>query len=293
MPATDLLTIKDALQKSARWLGEKGSPSPRLDAEVLLAHLLGLSRLDLYLSWDRPLVDTEKTQYRALLKRRANHEPVAYITGAREFYGLEMQVGPGVLVPRPETEHLVDLALELCKPLVERGVAPRLADVGTGSGAIAVAVACNVPGATVLATDISEKALHVARANAARHAVADRVTFVHAPLLGDRQESFDMVLSNPPYIAEEERSSLPQDVVGYEPDSALFAGADGLDVIRDLVEVAADTLKPGGWLCFETGMAQGPEALRLLQEQGAFVDCETMRDFQGLDRVCRGRRKDT
>jgi release factor glutamine methyltransferase len=295
MAITTLLTIKDALARSATWLTGRGIASgARLDSELLLAETLGLTRLDLYLYWDRPLDEREKERYRELLQRRASFEPVAYILGRREFFSLSFRVTPAVLVPRPETEGLVELALELLKERASRlgadAPAPCVADVGTGSGAIAVAVAAHCPEARLVATDVSPAALEVARENAATHGVAERVTFHETSLLDAVAGPLDLVLSNPPYIRDGDFASLPPDVTRHEPHGALFAGPDGLDVIRRLVPAAGERLAPGGWLALEVGHDQAAAVRQLLASDGRFEPAVARRDLQGIERVVHARR---
>lgn len=282
------LNIKTALDKCSDWLDARGLPAARLDAELLLGHVLGMERLELYLNWDRPLAEAEKDNYRALMRRRADRVPVAYLTGRKEFFSLALEVGPGVLIPRPETEELVEAVLELLpedEPL-------RLADVGTGSGAIALALAVHRPQARILATDISPTALERARANAGRLGLDDRIKFHQTSLLEGLDGPFDAVVSNPPYIAESERAGLMPDVAEHEPPEALFAGPRGLDVIEALMPAAAARLAPGGLLALEIGAEQGP-ALRALLEAGAELHRVEIRpDTAGRDRIALARRRD-
>jgi release factor glutamine methyltransferase len=267
------VTAREVLLRSASWLRQRGFESARLEAELLLAHVLGVDRVTLYVHADRPLDDAELEGCRALLRRRGEGEPVAYLTGRREFYGLELKVNRAVLVPRPETELLVDRARE---------IAPRrLLDVGTGSGCIAVACAVRMPGAAVTATEVSAAALEVARENAARHGVADRIRFLQgdlfAPVPGD--ERFDLIASNPPYVAE----GQARDVARHEPREALYAGPEGLDVIARLLDGAPSRLAPTGTLLVEIGEDQAAAALDLARAR--FERVEVRRDLAGLPRV--------
>jgi len=293
VPASTLLNIKDALTRSTGWLADKGIPSARLDAEALLAHILGTSRLNLYLAWDRLLDEDQKKLYRALLQRRSEFEPVAYITGKREFFSLELRVTPDVLVPRPETELLVEEALELAETMAgDRDAGPpRIADVGTGSGAVVVALAAHLPGARFVATDVSAAALAVAADNARTHGVAGVIEFRKTSLLDNVEGPLDLVVSNPPYVAERDRASLPPDVARHEPAAALFAGEDGLDVISALIPSAAERLRPGGWMAVEIGAGQIGEVARLLEENGCFERPRVKPDYQGIERVVSSRRR--
>ena len=285
VPATTILTIKDALLRSARWLSEREIESARLDAEVLLADIVGLERLGLYLAWDRPLSADERERYLKALQRRATHEPVAYIVGSKEFHSLRLRVTPDVLVPRPETEILAERAMSLAKE------GARVVDVGTGSGAIAIVLAREIDGARVVATDVCERALAVARDNAAAHGVGDAIDFRHASFLDGVDGPVDMVVSNPPYVAERDRATLPPDVRDHEPAGALFAGEDGLDAIRALAPQAAERLCGGGWLALEVGAGQAEQVADLLAADGRFEPAETTRDYQGIDRVVTARRR--
>jgi release factor glutamine methyltransferase len=286
--APAILNIKEILARSTQWLSEKDIETARLDAEVLLAEILEMSRLDLYLAWDRPLDEGEKERYRALLQRRAAHEPVAYILGHKEFFSLDFHVGPGVLVPRPETELLVEEVLAHAK---EWGDAPSIVDVGTGSGAIAIALATHLPEATFIATDVSTEALARAFENAQAHAVNPRIDFRNVSLLDGVEAEQDCVVSNPPYIAEGDRASLPTDVVDYEPPEALFAGEDGLDVVRALIPEARSCLRDGGELFLEIGAGQAADVVALLAEDGGFEPARVTPDYQGIDRIVAAQRR--
>ena len=288
MPTSTSLIIKEALLRSATWLKEKGCEAARLDAELLLAHVLGLNRLGLYLNWDRPLAADEMDRYRDLLKRRAQHEPVAYIIGQKEFFGLAFRVSPAVLIPRPETELLVERAIALAREADRAD--PRAADVGVGSGAIAVTLAREWPQGRVIATDPSAAALEVARANAETHGVADRIEFRDSAFLDGVAGEVDLVVSNPPYVARRDRAALPPDVGLFEPACALFGGEDGLDVIRGLIPRAAEKTRLGGWLVMEMGAGQADAVRQLIAADGRYEPAETIRDHQGIERVVSARR---
>jgi len=269
--------VAEVLQRSAAWLRGKGSPSARLEAELLLAHVLALGRIDLYTGADRPLGEAELEAYRTLLRRRAGGEPVAYLTGRKEFYSLELKVTRDVLVPRPETEQLVDRAREI-------GGA-RVLDVGTGSGCIAVALAKHLPDAALTATDVSPAALAVARENAARHGFLERIRFLEGDLFAPLPagERFDLVLSNPPYVAEGQAAG----VAAHEPGPALFAGPRGLDVIGRLLAGAPGVLAPGGTLLVEIGDDQADEVRALAAAH--FADVAIRKDLAGLPRLLEAR----
>ena len=266
-------------------LASSGVESPRLDAECLLASLLGRDRLHLYAAAEERMPPPVFELYQALLGRRQAREPLAYLTRTKEFWSLSFAVTPAVLIPRPETETLVERALARLNELQ----APVIADIGTGSGAIAVAVAKALPHGRLYATEISSRALDVARENAARHEVLERITFVHGDLVEPLlclglAHHCDLMVSNPPYVATRELAGLPAEV-RYEPLEALDGGSDGLDVHRRLINGASTLLRPGGWLALEMAPGQGPSLSRLLQEQGAFGDIEVTPDLSGRERV--------
>lgn len=265
-------TVDSILRVTKDFFEGKGIGSARLDAELLLCHVTGLGRVQLYTHYDRPLSDDERDAYRELVRRRGGLEPVAYILGEREFYGRRFVVKPGVLVPRPETEHLVDAVLEWAR----EGEAGRIADVGTGSGCIAVTLACELPSVTVVATDVEDLALAVARENANAHDVGGRTQWLAQDLLPPGE--FDAIVSNPPYIPEGDPRVEPG-VLRHEPGRALFAGADGLAVIRRLISAAKTQLRPGGLLAFELGEGQA-EAVRELLPETRFIE-----DLQGIPRI--------
>ena len=253
------------------------SRNPRRDAEVLLAHVLRCDQAALLTHPERLLSPDESDQLESFLKRRLASEPMQYITGAQEFFGLLFEVTPDVLIPRPETEHLVEAALEHIAPEANA----RIVDVGTGSGAIAVSLAHARPHSHVTAVDLSPAALEVARSNAQRHGVLDRVTFLQSNLLAAvHGADFDLVVSNPPYIAEGEVLELQ--VSNYEPQSALYAGPTGLEVYERLIPEARKVLKPGGWLLLEIGFGQQPAVEALLR---GWRSVSVVHDLQGIPRV--------
>jgi release factor glutamine methyltransferase len=253
------------------------SKNPRRDAEVLLAHLLGWDQAALLTHPERLLSPTEADQFESMLSRRLASEPVQYITEVQEFFGLPFEVSPAVLIPRPETEHLVEAVLER----FGRESSPRIVDVGTGSGAIAVALAHAIPRSQVTAVDLSSAALEVAQRNAERHGVLERVTLLQSDLLADlKGADFEVVVSNPPYIAEGE--VLEPQVFNYEPRSALYAGPTGLEVYERLIPQAREVLKPQGWLMLEIGYGQSPPLLKLLSD---WHEVSLLDDLQGIPRV--------
>lgn len=277
--------LLEYLNLAAGHLKASGVENPRLDAEVLLADVLGIERIQLYVQHDRPLTPAEVDAYRRSIARRARREPVAYITGRREFFSIELAVDRRCLTPRPETEHLVEAALEEIRRRFAHKEQVRVADIGTGSGAIAVSIAKSEPRAVVTAVDIDPNALEVARLNVERTKTAYRVRLVRGDLLqplGD--EAYDAILSNPPYIAEGDWPGLPADVREYEPRHALVGGADGLEVIRRLVAEAKEKLGPGGFLAVEIGADQG-ERVSALASAAGYAQHWIVKDLAGRDRV--------
>lgn len=271
-------------RKAAALLGERGIGNARLEAELLLAGALEVDRLQLYLQHDRPVSEAELERFRGFVRRRLKHEPVQYILGDAAFRHLTLQVDRRVLIPRPETELLVGEVLAWAKGRDVRAVL----DVGTGSGAIALTLASEGPFERVVASDISADALAVAQANAVRSGLGGRIEFrVGAGWEVVRDgERFSAIVSNPPYVAAEERASLPADVREYEPAAALFAGADGLDVIRELVAGGRSRLEPGGLLALEIGETQGAAVCELIEtEQGAWRAPRVVKDLTGRDRI--------
>jgi release factor glutamine methyltransferase len=280
------MRLHHALIHGARQL-EGITMQPRRDAELLLLRVVQRDRAFLLTHPDTELTSEQAENYAEWLRRRAANEPVQYILGEQEFFGLRFVVTPDVLIPRPETEHLVETLLAR----VPHDQPLRIADVGTGSGAIAVALAHALPQAQVTAVDISEAALAVARRNADSHRVADRICFLKSDLLSAvTGEMFDAIVSNPPYVAEVDWGSLEPQVIDYEPASALFAGPLGLDVYERLIPEAGEVLKPGGWLLMEIGQGQRDDLARLLSgwDNVSFID-----DLQGIPRVACAQRKQT
>jgi release factor glutamine methyltransferase len=258
----------------------------RQDAEILLLDLLGKRKAWLMAHSEEELSGEQAAYYIELLERRYRGEPIQYITGRAEFYGLPFRVTPDVLIPRPETEHLVEQALAFAA----RFQAPRIVDVGTGSGAIAIALAHHLPNAAITAIDISAAALAIARRNAELNGVADRVRFVEGDLLGPvAGEQFDIVVSNPPYVPLADRASLDVEVRDHEPVLALFAGGDGLDTYRRLIPAAFAALVSGGFVALEIGYGQSAAIASLLAESG-FDQIEFAPDLQDIPRVASARR---
>jgi release factor glutamine methyltransferase len=333
-------TILALLRWTADYFRGKGVPEPRASAEILLAHTLGLSRLDLYLRYDQPLNAEELSCFKALMLRRRDGEPVAYLTGHREFWSLDIRVTPAVLIPRFETETLVAAALEATKDfggeaenLRSRGQAPIApppvsyeegvgaglepapigepppktqnlrpktsplwgVEVGVGSGAVVIALARELPGMSWVGVDLSGAALAVARDNARRHAVLPRLHLLRADLLAALKPTAALALlvANLPYVPRAAWEQLPREIKAFEPAAALLGGDDGLDLIRPLIRQSPPYVMAGGWLLLEVGDGQAPEVTALLAQTGAYDRIETVKDFTGIERVVRARRRET
>jgi len=280
----EVWTILRMILWSAEYLGGKGVESARLDAEHLLAHVVGVDRLQLYLDFERPLTAEELAGYRPLLKRRAAREPLQYILGHQPFRELDLRVTPSVLIPRPETEALVGFVLEWVE--ASGRPEPTALDVGTGSGAIGLSLAFEGPFASVVATDVAKAALEVAATNRANAGLDEVVGLRGGALFGPLRadERFDVIVSNPPYIADGEAAALQPEVRDWEPASALFAGSDGLDVLRGLVVGAPRHLLAGGLLAVEVGLDHASVIAGLLGEHGAYADVRVLRDYAGRER---------
>lgn len=275
-------TVLELIRWTADHFASRGIESPRLDAECLLAHALGTTRLKLYLDFEKPIAEAERSPFRELVRQRADDRvPVALLTGCKEFWSLNFEVGPEVLVPRPETETLVELALQRASNPEDELT---ILDVGTGSGAIAVSLATELPKARLTAIDISPGALEVARRNAETHGVSGRIRFLEgdgfAPVAGER---FDLVLSNPPYIAERDEPQLAPELQ-HEPRAALFSGADGTELLGRLAAQAGDRLAEGGFVAFEIGAGQSEWLAGQLAQTG-LAEISVHRDAAGRPRV--------
>jgi len=280
-------SVRDAVAAGAKLLRDAGIDSARLDAEVLLRHVLEVEKAEFYLGFDMGLDETAEREFHKLLSRRAGREPVAYITGHKEFWSLDFVVTPAALIPRPETELLVELAFKLSTP--RSGTSPRkILDLGTGSGAIAVSLAKELPQARIGAVDISAGAIEVARLNARRHGIEDRVEFFCGDLfeaVADEREGFDLIVANPPYIRCGDLAGLAPEIRQWEPIMALNGGADGLLYYRRIVAEAGDYLKGGGSILIELGDAMGDAVARLFAAAGGFETAQVYRDYAGKERV--------
>jgi release factor glutamine methyltransferase len=281
MTDKEIWTTLKVLNWTKGYLAEKGITNARLEAEWLLCAALDLDRIGLYLNFDKPLTDSELAAYRSLVARRANREPLQYILGSQDFYGLDFAVTPAVLIPRHDTEVLVAEALK-------RAAADcRILDIGLGSGCIAVALAANLPGAAVCGVENSAAALAVARENADRHGV--RLQFFAGSLFEPLpSERFDVIVSNPPYIPSGDLAGLDPEVRDFEPRAALDGGTDGLDFYRLLIPAAVDHLQPGGWLLVEVGIDQAAAVKDIFAVNG-FSAIFTARDPGEIERVVGGR----
>jgi release factor glutamine methyltransferase len=281
-------TVLRLIRWSADYLAGKGVENARLDAELLLAHALETDRLQLYLQFDRPLTPGERDLFRPLLRRRAAREPLQYITGRTGFRELELLTDPRALIPRQETEVLVQVVLDWAAAQDADDLTA--VDFGTGSGCISLSLAVEGPFREVWAVDASPAALELAALNAQRSAVAERIHLVRgdslAALPGGR--TFDVVVSNPPYVAAGDAVGMQPEVVEHEPHGALFAGEDGLDVLRALVSQAPDRIRPGGLLAVEIGADQGEAVRRLVEEAGAFSGVTVREDLSGRPRIVSG-----
>jgi release factor glutamine methyltransferase len=288
-------TIGRLLNWTTEFLREKGADSPRLDAEVLLAHVRGCKRIELYTAFEEPASDDLRQQFRELVKQRAAGKPVAYLVGQREFFSLPFEVTPDVLIPRPETELLVVRALDLAKqaPLTERQDGIQIADVGTGSGILAVTLAKRLPTAHVTAIDVSAAALAVAQRNVKRHGVTDRIEWFESDLLASVPEDrkFDIIVSNPPYITTAEMAALAGDVRRFEPELALHGGEQGTDVISRLIPQAAERLAPEGWLLMEISPTILAAVETLIEAEPRLERRPTQKDLAGMARVVQAQRR--
>lgn len=278
--------VRLAIVEGARRLQEAGIDSARLDAEVLLAHVLQLDRNQLYLDSDVWFDVGAATRFEELLTRRLHREPLAYITGTREFWSLDFCVTRDVLIPRPETELVVELALELAARLTSDGP-PRILDLGTGSGAIAVSLATELTDAELWAVDVSVPALAVALHNARRNGVAGRIAFAAGNLFEAlrAKSGFQLIVANPPYIRGDEFAALAPEVAIWEPRQALDGGVDGLDFYRRIAAGAADLMTVGGALVLEVAADTGRQVGKLLEEAGSFTPAAIFRDYNGRERV--------
>jgi len=278
-------TVLKLLQWTTDYFQRNNVPEPRTSAEVLLAHVLAQDRLFLYLNYDRPMETSELAAYRACIKRRLGGEPNQYITGLQEFWSLPLRVSPDVLIPRPETEVLVEAVLEFldkADPNVD------IVDLGTGSGAIAIALARELPAAKIVAADLSMAALHLAQENAKLHQVDERIFFVRIDMfagLPGGSQKFKVIVTNPPYISHAEIAKLPPEIRDFEPHHALEGGPDGLTAIRHIIAEAPTVLSQDGALFMEIGADQTENVSALVRDNQHYESYRLIKDYSGLDRV--------
>ena len=280
-------TVLRLLEWTTDYFRKRGSESPRLDAEILLAHARGCSRIELYTAFSEVAEDEHRVAFREMVRRRGEGTPVAQLVGYREFYSLRLRVNDQVLIPRPETEHLVVEALDQAKALGLTDRPLRVADVGTGSGAIAVTLAKHLDRAEITATDTSDAALEIARWNTEQNGVGDRVAFVACDLLSSVEPSvkFDLLCSNPPYVSEAEYAELPPTVRDHEPREALVAGPRGTEVIERLIELAPERLVSGGRLIVELSPMIAEACLVMAKENPELTDARLIKDLAGHYRI--------
>ena len=287
-------TIQKLLNWVAGYFTEKGIDSPRLSGELLLSHVLGLKRIELYTQFDKIVEQDKLVELHELVKRAGEHEPIAYLTGKCEFYSLEFEVTCDCLIPRPETEVLVEQAIEFLR---QRGGRQFVCDLCTGCGCIAAVIAKNYADAQMVATDISEAALKVAAKNVAKHGLGGRVELLCGDLFEPLvpyldSEKFDLIVCNPPYVSEAEYEELERNVKDYEPKPALDGGEDGLEILRQIIGQAPRFLKDDGTLMLEIGFEQGPAVRGLLERSGCFGQVGIEKDLQGKQRVAIARSSD-
>ena len=288
MTQGDTWTIGRLLEWTTKYLGRQGADSPRLDAEVLLAHARGCQRIELYTAFDEEAGEELRTTFRDLVRRRAEGSPVAYLVGSREFYSLPFRVTPAVLIPRPETEFLVVRLLDLAKADGRGNDDPvSIVDVGTGSGILAVCAAYHLPNSRITAVDVQADALAVAKSNAVAHQVADRIEFLESDLMSavPSDRHFDFVVSNPPYVSQAEYELLPAVVKNQEPRTALVGGEKGTEVIERLIPQAASCLRAGGWLLLEVSPMIADPVREMLVAADRFTHVSITNDLAKLPRV--------
>lgn len=279
------MTVLESLKLSTDFLEKKGIESARLNAELLLTEILGCKRLDLYLKFDQPLKDAEIDQYREWISRRGKFEPLQYIIGKVEFYGLPFKVTRDVLIPRPETEILVEEVINYCKGKIGM----KILDIGTGSGNMPIALAKNLAGAEITTVDVSAKALEIAKENSLLNNVESKIKFILSDVNHFSTETglFDIVISNPPYISAEEYPTLQKEITDYEPSIALTDEKDGLDYYRVISKKSKSFLKRGGAIFLEIGKGQKKDVENILSSQG-FTKIKFIKDYQQIDRVAFG-----
>ena len=285
-----MLTILEAIQLSAEYLDKKGIESPRANAELLLADILNCKRLNLYLSFDKPLSDAETVKYREYIQRRGKFEPAQYITGKTDFYGMDFIIKPNILIPRPETEFLI----EAITGQYAKDTSFKILDIGCGSGIISVALAKHYSNAEITSIDINEDALDCAAKNSEKHGVNSRISFMKIDILSDADiillNKYDLIVSNPPYVSVEEYNTLQNEIIEFEPKNAITDFKDGYTFYKRIISIAKDKLQENGCLCFEMCKGQSENIKKLLDESN-FTDITIVKDLQGIDRIISGKLK--
>jgi release factor glutamine methyltransferase len=279
------VTLREALHQAEARIALQSIPDARIEAELLLMHAFGIQRAELYARLGEPLPSAVADKFQALVERRVRHEPSAYILGRHEFYGIELYVDPRVLIPRPETELLVEAALAFVQRRFDKEQSCSMVDVGTGSGAIAIALAANVPRARICAIDVSSGAIDVARVNCTRQGVEGRVELLVGNLLEPLSQQVDLIVANPPYVKDADILQLMPEIRDFEPMEALAGGADGLDKIRLLLAQAKRHLLPQGAVMLEIGLGQAEEAASLARRHIPEGKVDLLKDFAGIERV--------
>jgi len=285
-------TITKLLNWVTQYLAEKGIDSPRLSAELLLSHVLGLKRIELYTQYNEPVAEQQLSRLRELVKRAGQNEPIAYLVGKTEFYSMEINVTPDCMIPRPETELLVQRAVEFLRT---RSGNQFVCDLCTGSGCIAVAIAKNYPNTRIIATDICDAALAAAAINVEKHRLQDKITLLSGDLFDPiipqlDVGKFDLIVCNPPYVSSGEYEKLDKNVKDYEPRLALLAGDDGMDIYRRIIEKVDRFLKSDAALILEIGYAQGPAIQEMLEQTGIFTEIKIEKDLHNNDRIVSARK---
>lgn len=281
-----MLTVLEAIKLSTEYLEKKGIESARTNAELLLAGILDCKRLDLYLKFDRPLDENEKQTYRSFISKRGNFEPVQYILGETEFFGLKFLVNPSVLIPRPETEILIETII------TEANSAERvnILDIGAGSGNIPVTLAKNIPNSFITSIDVSNEALQTAISNAEINEVKERINFIKQDIFDDNifnLGNYHIIVSNPPYVEKDEMKNLQKEIVNYEPQNAVTDGGDGNKFYKRISEISSKLLEPKGKLYFEVGIYQSRKVSEIMKEND-FAEIKIVKDYQEIDRVVYG-----
>lgn len=281
-----MITILESINLSSKYLAQKGIESPRTNAELLLANIIGCKRLDLYLSFDRPLGKEETEKYREFIRRRGSFEPLQYITGKVEFYGLEFKVTPSVLIPRPETELLVENIINV----LSKEKQSIILDIGCGSGNIAIALAINLPSTKIICTDNSDDAIKTSKENAEIHLVSNKIDFLNHNIMKEdliNFPDFDIIVSNPPYVSKENFSILQKEIRDFEPRSAVTDDKDGFTFFREISVKSFRKLKEGGKLFFEVAQGQSDGVMEIMKKNN-FINITIIKDYQSIDRVIFG-----